>query len=244
MCRRPAACRAQKNKLLRGLRRATNIPMRIHFQIQSRRKRIKLDPIEVIFQKSDGAEERRQVPREKLPPVLFLPILEPPGFFDQQPAPITKFETWHWIAEDSAIRMSKLLEPEDVGWKIHGDVKPLVFARMLAKIAHAATVGWLGLDSFKPYLPPLILGEDENAAYLVGAAEPPTAPAPAQPYSEKTLHHILKIIPMSSPGKPDLLAASIRLFLHIGTPTYWVIVGEPLPSALAQLRREGTDISS
>lgn len=220
-------------------------PMRVHFKIQSRRKRIKLDPIDVIFKKAHGGEERRQIPREKLPPIVVLPILEPPGIFhDQQPAPITKFENWQWIAEDPAIRMNKLLQPGDAGWEIHSEVKPLVFARMLAKIAHAVTVGWLGLDSFKPYLRPLILGENENAAYLVGGAEPPTAPGPAQQYSEKTLHHILKIIPMSSPGKPDLLAASIRLFLHIGTPTYWVIVGEPLPSALERLRVKGAELAS
>jgi hypothetical protein len=170
--------------------------------------------------------------------------LEPPGIFHgQQPAPITSFENWIWVAEDPGIRMNQILQPDDVGWEIHGGVKPLVFARMLAKIAHAATVGWLGLDSFKPYLPPLILGEDENAAYLVGGAEPPTAPGPAQPYSKKTRHHILKIIPMSSAGKPDLLAVSIRLFLHIGTPTYWVIVGEPLPSALARLRVKADDLA-
>jgi hypothetical protein len=46
-----------------------------------------------------------------------------------------------------------------------------------------------------------------------------------------------------SNGKPDLLAVSIRLFLHIGTPTYWVIVGEPLPSALARLRVKGVDLA-
>jgi hypothetical protein len=54
---------------------------------------------------------------------------------------------------------------------------------MLAKIAHAVTIGWLGLDAFVPYLPPLILGNDENAAYLVGGAEAPTKPEPRQPYS-------------------------------------------------------------
>lgn len=43
------------------------------------------------------------------------------------------------------------------------------YARMLAKIAHASLVGIIGLNAFEPFLPPLILG-DNNALgpYLIG----------------------------------------------------------------------------
>jgi hypothetical protein len=210
-------------------------PMRIHFKIQSRRKKIELDPVNVLF-KSDRGEEVRSIPREQLPPTVTLPLMATPGIFTgSDPAPIGATESWAWIAEDPTERMNKLLKPGDLGWEIRHEVKPIVFARMLAKIAHAVTVGWLGLDSFKPFLPPLILGQDQNAAYLIGGAEPPTEPGPAQPYSDNTLHHKLSVRPMTSPGKPPLLAVSIRLFLHIGSPTYWVVVGEPFPATLERL---------
>jgi hypothetical protein len=210
-------------------------PIRIHFQIQSRRKTIKLDPVDVVFQTKHG-EELRSIPRAQLPPIVTLPILEPPGIFHgKAPAPINTDQAWTWIADEPEKRMNALLKPGDLGWEIRIETKPLVFARMLAKIAHAFTVARLGLETFKPFLPPLILGEDQNAAYLIGGAAPPTDPEPAQPYSDSTLHHILTFQVMSAPGKPDLLVFTVRLFKHIGSPTYYVIVGEPLPSALAQL---------
>jgi hypothetical protein len=210
-------------------------PLRIHFRIQSRRKKIELAPVDVAFQ-TDHGEEIRRLPREKLPPTLSLPILEPPGIFHGRvPSPIENFRVWTWIADNPEARMEEFSKPGDQRWEIRLPEKPIVFARMLAKIAHALAVARLGLDSFKPFLPSLILGENENAAYLIGGAAPPTDPLPAMPYSDRTHHHTLTLTMMSSPGKPDLIVVTVRLFLHIGSPTYWVIVGEPLPSALARL---------
>jgi hypothetical protein len=219
-------------------------PLRIHFGIQSRRKSVELDPVGVIFQ-TDRGEELRRIPREKLPPLLTLPILEPPGLFhDQISAPIERFEAWTWVADNPDERMQPLIQDGDRGWKITTAIRPIVFARMLAKIAHTFAVARLGLDSFKHFLPPLILGEDDKAAYLIGGAAPPTAPLPAIPYSDKTHHHTLTLTVMGSPGKPDVIAMTIRLFEHIGSPTYWVIVGEPLPAALDQLRAKDADPAS
>jgi hypothetical protein len=159
-------------------------PLRVHFQIQSRRKKIKLNPVEVTFKTGHGRETTRLVAREKLPATVTLPLLDPPGLFHQNPpAPIKNCDTWTWIADNPEERMRALLLPGELSGTIRNEIKPLVFARMLAKIAHAVTIGWLGLDAFVPYLPPLILGNDENAAYLVGGAEAPTKPEPRQPYS-------------------------------------------------------------
>jgi len=159
-------------------------PLRVHFQIQSRRKKIKLNPVEVTFKTGHGRETTRLVAREKLPATVTLPLLDPPGLFHQNPpAPIKNCDTWTWIADNPEERMRALLLPGELSGTIRNEIKPLVFTRMLAKIAHAVTIGWLGLDAFVPYLPPLILGNDENAAYLVGGAEAPTKPEPRQPYS-------------------------------------------------------------
>jgi hypothetical protein len=202
----------------------------------------------IRFTSSDGESRSqswydcitRQVPRDKLPAVVGLPILPPPGLFhDQLPAPITTFSKWEWQAESALPYLTPFLQTGETCAEIQTSIDPLVFARLLAKIAHAASVGWISLESFKPFLPPLILGEDDKAAYLVGGAAPPTAPSPAQAYRKDTLHHRMEIRPMSSPGKPDLLADSLRLFLHIGSPTYWVIVGELLPVGREKLTLKG-----
>jgi hypothetical protein len=211
-------------------------PMRKHFQIQSRRKRGDLGDVDVTFTKPDGTSEVRQIPRDKLPAMVALPILTTAGFFnDQVAAPITAFTPWIWTAEDPLPHLKPFFNPLEVHAHIDIRINPLVFAKMLAKIAHAVSVGWIGLESFRPYLPPLILGNDDKAAYLIGGAKPPTDPDPPQPYSDATLHHILKLQPMSSPGKADILVAEIRLFKHIGSPTYYVIVGELLPIGLERL---------
>lgn len=210
--------------------------MRKHFKIQSRRRRIDLGTVDVEFQKSDGTTEIRQVPRDALPAIVMLPVLAPPGIFSGElPAPIAKFDPWVWMANDLTSSIRPLLRHDEVEGRLVVSINALVFARMLAKIAHATAVGWLGVDAFKPFLPPLILGRHENAGYLVGGAAPPTDPLPPQPYSKKTLHHVLSVIPMSAAGKPHLLAVTIRLFLHIGSPTYCAIVGEPSDETLQRL---------
>lgn len=211
-------------------------PLRIHFQIQSRRKKIKLGLTDVTYHTEGGVEIRR-LPREKLPAILTLPILESPGLFNgRPPSPIKDYLDWTWMAENADERMAEFHKPGDVRWWVPATTNPATFSRMLAKIGHAFAVGTLGVDSFVPYLPPLILGGDDNAAHFIGGAAPPTDPLPRIPYSETTHHHTLTLGLFGSPGKPDLLAVSVRLFVHVGSPAYWVIVGEPLAAALAQLR--------
>jgi len=212
-------------------------PLRIHFGIQSRRKRIELPPVSVVFHTAHG-EDIRNIPREELPPLLVLPILEQPGIFaERTPASLGATTPWVWIADNPDERMKKFQKPGDLRWEIKFQDKPIVFVRMLAKIAHALAVARLGLDSFRPYLPPLVLGDDSRAGWMVGAAAPPTKPLPAftTPAGQFTTHHNLSLTVMGSPGRPDVVVTTIRLFLHIGTPTYYVIVGEALPAAITEL---------
>jgi hypothetical protein len=217
-------------------------PMRIHFGIQSRRKRINLGSVPVIFQTEHG-DEIRQIPRENLPVSVLLPVWDPPGVFREGVCtPVHECEIWRWQEDGVHEKTTALKKQGDVDFRIVSQFRPLVFARLLAKIAHAMAVALLGVNSFVHYLPRIILGEDDDAALLVGGAEPPTEPLPRTPNSSrKTHHHDIMVTIMSAPGKPDIVVAKIRLFLHIGTPTYWVIVGEALSAAKERLKDKNAD---
>jgi len=104
------------------------------------------------------------------------------------------------------------------------------YARMLAKIAHAAAVDILGVDGFRAYLPKLILEKPKNGSllphYVGGELDgPPPQPGPR--------HHLL-IRRIRQPER-DLLIADVRLFANegsppYGTPIYSIVVGEREPT--------------
>ena len=208
-------------------------PLRVLWGIQTRSKKIELRDVPVIFQTEHG-EETRLIPRASLP-FLHLPVLEPPGLFhEREPAPITNAQAWLWRSERVKELMEPFRKPGDKSYKFEVPIKWYPFARVLAKIAHTMAVARLGLDSFKPDLPGIILGTDENAAYLIGGAAPPTEPLDL-PVGTRTTLHNLSLTMMGSEGKPLIIVATVRLFTFTGSPTYWVIVGEAGPSAIEQL---------
>jgi hypothetical protein len=108
-----------------------------------------------------------------------------------------------------------------------GTFNALKFMRMLAKIAHAHAVAKVGMEAFVPFLPDLILGKTENAAWLVGADldrenEPPDSSA----------MHDLILMHLEGEGR-TYLCVSIRLFSPvIGMPFYRVVVGELMENSL------------
>ena len=92
---------------------------------------------------------------------------------------------------------------------------------MLAKIAHGYAIAELGLRSFSPALPDLILGRDPRlASYLIGRCPIPS-PIPNEPP--------LLMIEMKSAnvGNERFAAVNMRLFTELGkeTPVYTVIAG-------------------
>ena len=115
-----------------------------------------------------------------------------------------------------------------------GRVGPLAFARTLAKIAHAYAIAKYGADAFEPLLPPLILGETDTAAYLVGRDG--SRDPEAQP---KLLHDVCRMDARRDNGL-SYLGVAIQLFAMIGMPRYHVIVGQRLKEAPASEKVGGT----
>jgi hypothetical protein len=111
---------------------------------------------------------------------------------------------------------------------VSGVFDTLLFARMLAKMAHGAAVQSYGLDGFKPFLRDIILGVDlSKTAYLIGG------------YTEKLLpgpdHLFLATMQLETAGI-IYVAVAMRLFANLapfhdledGAPAYTAIVGEYL----------------
>jgi hypothetical protein len=90
-------------------------------------------------------------------------------------------------------------------------------ARTLAKIAHATCVGVFGLDGFRPWLPPYILGSDTALSHVVGGHDGPLLPA-------NVLHEISYEV--AEHQGQWLVTTNIRLFAQVGGPHAKIIVGE------------------
>lgn len=90
---------------------------------------------------------------------------------------------------------------------------------MLAKIAHAITVAEFGLHRFEPWLPPIILGQDPDWAWLVGGIGQSVEPV-------EKLHEIQwDVAPRPELGGQYLVTVRIRLFAEMGGPHALVIAG-------------------
>jgi hypothetical protein len=98
-----------------------------------------------------------------------------------------------------------------------GELRVVEFVRMLAKIAHGYAVAEMGIDSFDPFLIPIIRdGDTSNTIQYIGGMEreePPSA----------VLHQIA-LGNWSGPLQ-GLVTVRLRLLAVLGTPTYWIVVG-------------------
>jgi hypothetical protein len=99
---------------------------------------------------------------------------------------------------------------------------PYTFARGLAKIAHGAAVATVGLNNFKPFLPPLILkeGESNTLPYYVGGKldlEP------------KTTERSRATMRRCHFNGEYYLVADLRLLGNAGCPTYHIVTGTVSP---------------
>jgi hypothetical protein len=99
----------------------------------------------------------------------------------------------------------------------------VVFAQLIAKIAHAYAVAVVGQANFVPMLRPFILREFERAEQypacfrLIGGVPSLHAPSDAL--------HVLGLGYTETRGR-TFLVAMVRLFANLGAPTYTAVVGE------------------
>lgn len=149
--------------------------------------------------------------------MLALPVWPRPFALSGKPAPAT-FQGHQWV--HAPPDMKPVLDDFDAESIFSEVIKPHLFARMLAKIAHSHTIAVFGPGSFKPVLTPLILNEGERYIEFVGSSPDIDPPEPAT-----TLMTSFEVFPRETDGA--LLGIfNFRLFANIGAPTYHIVVGE------------------
>ncbi len=98
-----------------------------------------------------------------------------------------------------------------------GKFNPFTYGRMICKIAHALATAEYGAESFKPFLPDVILGKSSHLTHYLGAQ---VSPAP----DLQGLHNLH--IGWLETAVPPYLVAYVRLFCNYGTPDYMIVVGQ------------------
>lgn len=143
--------------------------------------------------------------------------LAPPGILtNSQP-----IETFHIIGVGFHSDNNSLIPKHAPSEKFVETVpfNPAVFCRMIAKIAHGAAVAELGMDSFEPLLPDIIMGRSPYISYLVGSLRRTTS----------RLRNRKKAIPHEITLKlqEGFLVATVQLFANLGMPIHQAVVGLP-----------------
>jgi hypothetical protein len=192
--------------------------------IKSSKKRPR-PPYSITVKRKNQAIEKVFKPLRELPIICAMPVWPNPFILSGLPAP-DSFMGAQWVYNPND--MKRVLSDFNAESIISENLDPMKFARMIAKIAHSHTVAVMGLESFQPLLPPLILGYRRDYIDLVGGVpeEHPSLPQASLTMSFQTAHQ--------SDGKIFGIF-NIRLFANLGGPIYRVVVGElksPWPDKL------------
>jgi hypothetical protein len=193
-------------------------PVRVYRGLKSRTKHKdapRTYPLTII---RGGQEALVSLPPEEYPILLPFPVFTPPAILDPE-------------GYSDGIRVKKVTtisfgpRPEEV-LKKHGaeqirisrDVKPVAFARMLAKIAYAWAVAERQIDAPNADSPVVsaILGKTDDIGRWVGTLDHPSS------HTSNALHHLA----IHRDASRGMLIAEVRLFADSQTPSYGIILGK------------------
>jgi hypothetical protein len=128
---------------------------------------------------------------------------------------------WNYFATD----INKFVAKYGLHSFAHPALDTHSFLRMIGKIAHSFLTAEMGLGTFCPTLPDLILGNSNDFWRYIGG-QPDAGP------QTKELHEISVIGPREHEGRTYFMVR-LRLFANLGAPTYLIAAGEPIRSRAA-----------
>jgi len=163
------------------------------------------------------------VPVEDIPIALILPISPPPRILTGEET--SNLSLW-WHTDEKELDAFR----EKYGaWPNHSRVHPLMYFRLLAKIAHAFAIGAEGYGSFEPLLIGLINGEEDTSSLLIGC-DPAPAPMGKGFFTLRVDHYRV--------NKIEYVGVNVCLFKDLGAPEYIVVVGKRPPKQLLRRRED------
>jgi hypothetical protein len=200
-------------------------PFRAKLNLKSRRKPKSTVELTVNY-RDDGRDETKLVSLEEFPTSCLGFNWEAAGLI-RHVEPTTEFsgelvvrhpkgEIEKYVRDGEAIKL--------------GRVRPLDYAKLVAKIAHSYAVARFGEHTFEAVLPDLILGKHAYAPHFVGG-DKSGAPLVDQP---EALHDVYPQA-CDIKGVPYLLIG-IRLFAFMGMPRYLIVAGKIRDGKLDHLR--------
>jgi hypothetical protein len=211
-----------EKKCLRDMLR----PIRTRLGMRSRRKKERPDklPLHIV---RDGRHVTHYLPIKDYPTILGMLSFDQPRFLSGKPPQEDKgglvAPGLYGLNIDVKSYIAEYTKKHGGSGLSFGPIQPGLYARMLAKIAHAYTVAEYGVDSFSPFLIELILSGTDDPFNLVGGDldDPGTK---IHVLKTDDLHAIM-IDEREIRGK-RCLVVTIQLFACLNAPIYSVVVGE------------------
>lgn len=216
-------CAAETSKHERTCLRTMYGPLRLLYDLPSRRKADRPDSLPLKVKRTEAHDwEYIQVPQERFPFLLTFPHFGFPGIFGERSVkesagPVVQHL---WIRGASPSYNFDNLVQELISelqvFSVMPESKAEIpaFCSVLAKIAYSFLVAELGKPLSQPPIAPYAIGKElSNCRHYIGSVpfyEPPT-----EHLHELSVHDSLAT---------GLYQVRIRLFAKLGTPTYLVAV--------------------
>jgi hypothetical protein len=191
--------------------------VRVYRRLKSRTKHEQAPRTYALTVVRGGQEAVVSLPAEEYPILLHFPVFPPPAFLDPE-----GYRTGIRIKGMATISFGpgpdetlKRLGADEI-W-LPQDLKPVAFARMLAKIAYAWAVAECQLDAIDGESPvvPAILGKTDDIGRWVGTLDRPSSNAGS----------VLHELAIHRDERKEMLIAEVRLFADSQTPSYGIILG-------------------
>lgn len=193
-------------------------PARIRLGYKSRKPKQRPPTLPLNVIEPDRRIRVEEVPIAEYPASLFLVHFPgPTRVAHLYPNNPTEAHAWQWNSVDPAAYMAA----KGINGYTSSQFDPLMWARLLAKIAHGYIISELG-DVFakgihKPLLPDLIRGKSRDFQHIVGGAG---RPHNAAPFS------FWPTIKGVSDEDTEYLIVYLWLFAELGAPRYMIVAGE------------------
>lgn len=197
-------------------------PFRSRLNLRTRRPKERRDSMPLEIHSPDGSIETKQVPREEFPALCIGYLWPAPGIL-RGVDPIDAFEHTEAVIRLVEDGVERHLPADDRRARL-GRFDVNVFARMLAKIAHAYAVGQIGEARFEPLLLDLILERSNALPWLIGGE---FGNLPRE--GDGGLHNVQPIHVRI--GDTSYWLVAIQLFAMLGLPRYFVVVGRATQEA-------------